>query len=65
MGYVSIESTKTSGDGAILKTTDGGQTWQVLPVPSTSMQGIGFVDEQTGWIAGTNGSILATATGGH
>ena len=52
VGYVSIESTKTSGDGAILKTTDGGQTWQVLPVPSTSMQGIGFVDEQTGWIGG-------------
>jgi len=24
-----------------------------------------FRDEQTGWIAGTNGSILATATGGR
>ncbi len=37
-------------------------------MPTGAKAGLGavfFLDEQTGWISGTNGSILATATGGH
>jgi photosystem II stability/assembly factor-like uncharacterized protein len=26
---------------------------------------VAFVDEQTGWVAGDNGTILTTVTSGH
>lgn len=55
------------GDGgAQLVTRDGGLTWSVDATPTQmSLRAAFFIDEQTGWIAGNEGSILATATGGR
>jgi photosystem II stability/assembly factor-like uncharacterized protein len=59
LGYVSLED---YGFGGILKTTDGGQTWQRLFVVETKngvfsrdnveIQSVGFVDEHHGWVGG-------------
>ena len=53
VGFVSLENFSA---GAILKTTDGGQSWIRLPVNdpqgNTNLEGVGFVDEQHGWVGG-------------
>ena len=53
VGYVSLENLD---DGAVLKTTDGGRTWTRKPVNdqqgNANLEGIGFVDEQNGWVGG-------------
>ena len=52
---------------AIIKTTDGGATWQSLPadnVPSAQMNDIAFYDENTGWLV-TRDSIYRTTDGGN
>jgi hypothetical protein len=52
-GFVSLENFSAA---AILKTSDGGQTWMRLPVNdpqgNVNLEGIGFVDEQRGWVGG-------------
>ena len=52
-GFVALENCY---DGAILKTTDGGLTWQRLevndPQGNANLEGIGFVDAQHGWVGG-------------
>lgn len=53
VGFVSLEN---FSQGAILKTTDGGQTWTRLrindPQENTNLEGIGFIDENKGWVGG-------------
>jgi photosystem II stability/assembly factor-like uncharacterized protein len=53
LGFVSLEN---FSDAAILKTTDGGQTWKRLkvndPQGNVNLEGIGFTDEQRGWVGG-------------
>jgi len=53
VGYVSLESFER---GAILKTVDGGFTWNRLPVAdpqgNANLEGIGFVTESVGWVGG-------------
>lgn len=53
VGFVSLENFV---DGAILKTVDGGRTWERKPVDdpqgNANLEGIGFVDEQLGWVGG-------------
>lgn len=53
IGFVSLENFH---DGAILKTTDGGQTWKRFPVNdpqrNANLEGVGFVDENHGWVGG-------------
>lgn len=50
IAFVSLEN-KTAA--AILKTTDGGQSWNRIPVSgNVRLQGIGFVNEQVGWVGG-------------
>ncbi|MBW4631013.1 MAG: hypothetical protein KME30_03635 [Iphinoe sp. HA4291-MV1] len=53
IGFVSLENFQA---GAILKTTDGGQTWTRLrindPQGNTNLEGVGFVDENLGWVGG-------------
>lgn len=53
VGFVSLENFV---DGAILKTVDGGLTWERKPVDdpqgNANLEGIGFVDEQLGWVGG-------------
>lgn len=51
----------------IIKSVDGGNNWAFLPsVLSTfeSFYGIYFIDDFTGWIVGSNGTILKTTNGG-
>jgi photosystem II stability/assembly factor-like uncharacterized protein len=52
--------------GTLVATRDGGVTWTVLPTGAKAGFGaVFFRDEQTAVSTGTNGSILATATGGR
>lgn len=53
IGFVSLEN---FNQGAILKTTDGGKTWTRLrindPQGNANLEGVGFVDENLGWVGG-------------
>ncbi len=71
VGFVSLEN---RSEGAILKTTDGGQTWERLEVNdaqhNANLQGVGFIDENRGWVGGwgadfKKGSSSETPDGGH
>ncbi|HLT24843.1 MAG TPA: YCF48-related protein, partial [Ignavibacteria bacterium] len=50
-------------DEMVLKTTNGGQTWESIPVPGYH-EVVSFVDEDYGWMCGLSGSILKTTNGG-
>lgn len=52
LGFTSIE--KHGPPTFILKTTNGGANWIEIGLPShiTNLEGIGFVNEQTGWVGG-------------
>ena len=72
VGYVSLESLER---GAILKTTDGGQTWTRYPINdpqgNANLEGIGFITEDRGWVGGwgnadfTAGYTSGTIDGGE
>ncbi|MDX1420332.1 MAG: hypothetical protein R3181_10230 [Rubricoccaceae bacterium] len=65
VGYVSAELNNFSTDGFALKTTDGGQTWEEVPIPGGgSLQGIGFATPEVGWTSG-RGSSSVTTDGGE
>ena len=53
VGFVSLEN---FCEGSVLKTTDGGLTWQRLPVDdpqrNANLEGVGFVDADRGWVSG-------------
>jgi photosystem II stability/assembly factor-like uncharacterized protein len=53
LGFVSLENDTAA---AILKTTDGGQTWKRIkindPQRNVELEGIGFIDEKVGWVGG-------------
>ena len=66
-GYVSLQ--RNSGSPVnVLKTTDGGASWteEQLSDIHYYVQGIGFIDETTGWVGGqnTNNSVHGTTDGG-
>jgi photosystem II stability/assembly factor-like uncharacterized protein len=52
-------------DGAIHKTSDGGQNW-VLKSSGTkrSLNKVFFINSQVGWIAGSEGTLLKTTDAG-
>jgi photosystem II stability/assembly factor-like uncharacterized protein len=72
VGFVALENFCS---GAILKTTNGGQTWQRLPINdaqnNANLEGIGFTDQDHGWVGGwgsadfLKGSSSETADGGQ
>ncbi len=62
VGFVSIE--RHSGMSYYLKTTDGGLTWQEFPFMVYDQEGIGFINENTGWIGGWTGPTYKTTNGG-
>lgn len=48
----------------INKSTDGGTNWNLLTPPTTNtLKGVYFVDNNTGWICGTTGTIWKTTDG--
>jgi photosystem II stability/assembly factor-like uncharacterized protein len=47
------------------KTTNGGSTWKSATVPtSVELYSVEFIDSNTGWIVGAQGTILKTTDGG-
>ena len=64
VGFVSLENFT---QGAILKTTDGGKNWTRLkindPQGTTNLEGVGFIDEQRGWVGGWGSADLSHPTG--
>ncbi len=62
-GYVSVEAV---GFSAVLKTTNKGMNWVELnfPVANFHMQGIGFANENTGWVGKQTGDTYKTTNGG-
>lgn len=52
--------------GHILRSTDSGATWELVPAPTlATFTGISFADEQHGWIVGHDALILRTEDGGR
>ena len=55
----------TGSQGAIMITTDGGETWIDQTVPTEeNLNAILFVNEKEGWAVGDKGIILQTSDGG-
>ena len=51
--------------GKILKTDDGGNSWNVVPSGTDkALYSIEFIDGKVGWISGQDGVILHTEDGG-
>jgi photosystem II stability/assembly factor-like uncharacterized protein len=50
-------------DDLVLKTTNGGQTWESKTVPGYH-EVVFFVDQDYGWMCGLSGNILKTTNGG-
>ncbi|MBV6512920.1 MAG: Ycf48-like protein [Ignavibacteriaceae bacterium] len=51
----------------IARSTDGGNTWSIVPFSTTSTAtfwSIDMVDENNGWISGTNSAVYKTTNGG-
>lgn len=42
----------------VLHTVDGGATWGVVAAGPEGMEAVAFVDEHTGWLAGSGGRIM-------
>lgn len=62
IGFVSIW--KESGLSYILKTTDAGSSWNEIPFMIYEQEGIGFINENTGWVGGWSGPTYETTNGG-
>lgn len=54
-----------SGYGAVLKTADGGDSWQLQHVKGDFFRAISCVGPDLVWIVGYNGTIIHTADGGQ
>jgi photosystem II stability/assembly factor-like uncharacterized protein len=51
--------------GAVLRTDDGGTTWQTqIANTQFRLNAVFFVDDRRGWAVGDNGTIIHTGTGG-
>jgi len=62
-GFISLERYLLSGS-YFLKTSNGGNSWQDLSFPNVNEQGVGFINENTGWIGGAGNSTYGTTDGG-
>ncbi|MEO8666291.1 MAG: YCF48-related protein [Ignavibacteria bacterium] len=61
-GFISIE--REAGFAYILKTTNNGLNWSDIPFREYDEEGIGFVNENTGWVGGWSGPTYQTTNGG-
>ncbi|MBC8088229.1 MAG: hypothetical protein H7Z40_13255, partial [Phycisphaerae bacterium] len=65
--YAGLQS--QDGIYRVAKSTDGGDHWDTLTVatgkpPGPGIQGIGFLDANTGWVGGFFTGMFTTADGG-
>ena len=68
-----VSGSSSINDGAILKTTNGGNTWAVIQNTSKAISSIFFINAQTGWASTWSSSnnsildkiILKTTNGGN
>jgi photosystem II stability/assembly factor-like uncharacterized protein len=52
--------------GYLIKTVDGGNTWQLYPeLDFGFLQGLDFADASNGWAVGADGLIINTSNGGE
>ncbi|MEY2828463.1 MAG: hypothetical protein RIQ33_321 [Bacteroidota bacterium] len=51
--------------GAIYKTTNAGESWEILAAKGDNFNGIFFLDAQTGFVIGSEGTILKTNNAGE
>jgi hypothetical protein len=66
IGYVSLESFRGTSPQYFLKTTDGGMTWQDMSFSTSGTydaEGIGFINDSTGWIGGGSFNYKTTDGG--
>ncbi len=63
VGYAAVQDSGT-GPGTFAKTTDGGATWTELPLPLLTNPkagypaiGVGFINEQIGWMASEEAAL--------
>jgi len=65
IGWV-IGNTGSSLETKIIKTSDGGSSWQDVSPPNQldTPYDIDFVNEQVGWVVGEHGIVLKTTDGG-
>ena len=55
----------SGGTGVVLRTDDGGMTWQSQMVNTQfRLKDVFFTDPSTGWAVGRNGLVVHTSTGG-
>ncbi len=67
-GWATISCGEAYRLPALYETTDSGDTWAVLSVPSdenSSYEAVSFVDEQTGYVVTREGRLLRTDDGGR
>jgi photosystem II stability/assembly factor-like uncharacterized protein len=62
VGFVSLE--RGNGFSYILKTTNGGFNWTEIPFMIYDQEGIGFINENTGWVGGFTNPTYKTTNGG-
>ncbi|MEM9820317.1 MAG: hypothetical protein AAF985_04570 [Bacteroidota bacterium] len=67
IGYISVQRNNKDGICYFLKTVDGGQTWMEKEYADGHYfaQGIGFLNEQVGWIGGSFEYSYETRDGGE
>lgn len=54
------------GQGQVLKTDDGGETWETMTeVPTSLLRSVYFVDANIGYVSGDHGYIFKTTDGGE
>jgi photosystem II stability/assembly factor-like uncharacterized protein len=67
MFFLPNDSTKgwiSAGNG-VLRTTDNGLTWSTVNTTQMMAENIFFIDNNTGWFAGSDNSLYKTTNGGE
>ena len=66
-GFISIQRNLREGRFYFLETRDGGKSWQEKEYTEGYyyVQGIGFMDEKTGWMGGSDKWTMETRDGGQ
>ena len=66
IGYCVGQANTYNGEGIVVKTTDGGDTWtQMTPSGTFWLTAISFIDVNTGFVGGMGGDLLKTVDGGQ